>query len=286
MKRQPRRWWDGCYNSSKHHPPWWTLVLDCWGFKHLWYGSVSLWVFLSFFFWLLPESPIVVMGLLSFQVWKFVQSTWWGWWRSCCDFAGDGFYAQVCDTVSRFWLTPLLQFCGWEISQYLSCDKLHKSLKCLLQVEKLMVIMTAWMLDWVLENQETHHWHGFLSVFLVSEFVSFLLVADVYMSLWMSLFAGDLILELVEMFLKAAMDASSYSQQPSPRSFVYVRTRISTAEHRVSEAAWAVQGILNICLKNKEEIYNQLSPFARCINRFSSQDKQAIGQSIQIWYLC
>jgi hypothetical protein len=42
---------------------------------------------------------------------------------------------------------------------------------------------------------------------LVSEFVSFLLVADVYMSIWMSLFAGDLILELVEMFLKAAMDA-------------------------------------------------------------------------------
>jgi len=74
---------------------------------------------------------------------------------------------------------------------------------------------------------------------------------------------GDLILELVEMFLKAATDVSSYSQQPSPRSFVYVRTRISTAEHRVSEAAWAVQGILNICLKNKEEIYNQLSPFAR-----------------------
>jgi hypothetical protein len=76
-----------------------------------------------------------------------------------------------------------------------------------------------------------------------------------------------------------------YSQQPSTRSFVYVRTRISTAEHRVSEAAWAVQGILIICLKNKEEIYNQLSPFARCINYFSSQDKQAIGQSIQIWYL-
>ncbi|CAK9269849.1 unnamed protein product [Sphagnum jensenii] len=75
--------------------------------------------------------------------------------------------------------------------------------------------------------------------------------------------SGDLILELVEMFLKAATDVSSYSQQPSPRSFVYVRTRISTAEHRVSEAAWAVQGILNICLKNKEEIYNQLSPFAR-----------------------
>ncbi len=107
MKRQPRRWWDGCYNSSKHHPPWWTLVLDCWAFKHLWYGSVSLWVFLSFFFWLLPESPIVVMGLLSFQVWKFVQSTWWGWWRSCCDFAGDGFYAQVCDTVSRFLVDTL-----------------------------------------------------------------------------------------------------------------------------------------------------------------------------------
>jgi hypothetical protein len=67
----------------------------------------------------------------------------------------------------------------------------------------------------------------------------------------MSFFAGDLILELVEMFLKAATDVSSYSQQPSPRSFVYVRTRITTAEHRVSEAAWAVQGILNICLKNK-----------------------------------
>ncbi|KAH9537866.1 hypothetical protein CY35_16G074800 [Sphagnum magellanicum] len=78
-----------------------------------------------------------------------------------------------------------------------------------------------------------------------------------------SVLQGDLILELVEMFLKAAMDVSSYSQQPSPRSFVYVRTRISTAEHRVSEAAWAVQGILNICLKNKEEIYNQLSPFTR-----------------------
>jgi hypothetical protein len=98
----------------------------------------------------------------------------------------------------------------------------------------------------------------------------------------MSFFAGDLILELVEMFLKAATDLGSYSQQPSPRSFVFARTRISTTDHRVSEAAWAVQGILNICLKNKEEIYNQLSPFARWINCFSSQDKQAIGQSIQI----
>jgi hypothetical protein len=39
----------------------------------------------------------------------------------------------------------------------LSCKKLDKSLKCLLQVE----IMTASMLDWVFENQETHHWHGF-----------------------------------------------------------------------------------------------------------------------------
>jgi hypothetical protein len=88
----------------------------------------------------------------------------------------------------------------------------------------------------------------------------------------MSFFAGHLILELVEMFLKAAMDASCYSQQPSPRSIVYVRTRISTAEHRVSEATWAVQGILIMCLKNKEEIYNQLNPFARCINCFSLQD--------------
>ncbi len=104
--------------------------------------------------------------------------------------------------------------------------------------------------------KETHHFDGFLCVFLVSEFVNFLLVADVYMLLWMSFFAGDLILELVETFLKVAMDASSYSQQPSPRSFVYVRTRMNTVEHRVSEAAWAIQGILIICLKNKEEIYN------------------------------
>jgi hypothetical protein len=55
---------------------------------------------------------------------------------------------------------------------------------------------------------------------------------------------------------------------------------LGSAQHGVSEVAWAVQGILNICLKNKEEIYNQLSPFAKCINYFSSQDKQAIGQSI------
>ncbi len=219
---------------------------------------------------------------LNHQVW------WWVFWVSksenlCNQPGGDdddlavillvmGFMHRFVIQWAGFWLTALHQFCRWQISQHLSCDKLHKSLKCLLQVEKLMVIMIAWMLDWVFKSQETHHWHGFLSVFLVFEFVSFLLVADVYMSLWMSFFAGDLIFELVEMFLKAAMDASSYSQQPSPRSFVYVRTRISTAEHRVSEAAWAVQGILNICLKNKEEIYNQLSPFAKCINCFSSQD--------------
>jgi hypothetical protein len=114
---------------------------------------------------------------------------------------------------------------------------------------------------------------------LVSEFVSLLLVADVYISLDVILcrrshfgIGGDV--------FESSHECEFYSQQPSPRSFVYVRTRISTAEHRVSEAAWAVQGILNICLKNKEEIYNQLSPFARCINCFSSQDKQAIGQSI------
>ncbi|KAH9573414.1 hypothetical protein CY35_02G207900 [Sphagnum magellanicum] len=66
------------------------------------------------------------------------------------------------------------------------------------------------------------------------------------------------------MFLKAATAMSSYSQQPSPTSFVYVRSRIITGEHGViNDAAWAVPGILNICLKNKEEIYNPLSPFVR-----------------------
>ncbi|KAH9567329.1 hypothetical protein CY35_03G023800 [Sphagnum magellanicum] len=74
---------------------------------------------------------------------------------------------------------------------------------------------------------------------------------------------GALVLELVEIFLKAATAMSSYLQQPSPRSVVYVRSRISTAEDGVSDAAWAAQGILNTCLKNKEEIYNKLSPFAR-----------------------
>jgi hypothetical protein len=58
----------------------------------------------------------------------------------------------------------------------------------------------------------------------------------------MSFFAGDLIFELVEMFLKAGTDVSSYSQQPSPRSFVYVRTRISTAEHRVSKQPGLCRG--------------------------------------------
>jgi hypothetical protein len=93
-------------------------------------------------------------------------------------------------------------------------------------------------------------------------------------------------LELVEMFLKAATAMSSYLQQPSPRSVVYVRSRISTAEDGVSDEAWAAQGILNICLKNKEEIYNKLSPFARCVNQFSSLDKRTIGQYIWIRYLC
>ncbi len=89
--------------------------------------------------------------------------------------------------------------------------------------------------------------------------------------------------ELVEMFLKAATAMSSYSQQPSPTCFVYVRSRIITGEHGViSDAAWAVPGILNICLKNKEEIYNPLSPFVRCESLFASLDKQAIGQYIQI----
>jgi hypothetical protein len=97
---------------------------------------------------------------------------------------------------------------------------------------------------------------------------------------------GALVLELVEMLLKAATAMSSYLQQPSPRSVVYVRSRISTAEDGVSDAAWAAQGILDICLKNKEEIYNKLSPFARYINQFSSLDKQTIGQYIWIQYLC
>jgi hypothetical protein len=89
--------------------------------------------------------------------------------------------------------------------------------------------------------------------------------------------------ELVEMFLKAATAMSSYSQQPSPTSFVYVRSRIITGEHGViSDAAWAAPGILNICLKNKEEIYNPPSPFVRCESLFASLDKQTIGQYIQI----
>ncbi|CAK9219378.1 unnamed protein product [Sphagnum troendelagicum] len=66
------------------------------------------------------------------------------------------------------------------------------------------------------------------------------------------------------MFLKAATAMSSDSQRPSPTSFVYVRSRIITGEHGViSDAAWAAPGILNICLKNKEEIYNPPSPFVR-----------------------
>ncbi len=88
-----------------------------------------VWVCLSMgfsFFLLLAASPIVVMGLLSFQLWEFVQSTWWGWWRSCCDFAGDGFYAQVYDTVSRFlvdslasvlWVRNFSAFELWQIAQ-------------------------------------------------------------------------------------------------------------------------------------------------------------------------
>ncbi|CAM6056752.1 unnamed protein product [Sphagnum tenellum] len=54
--------------------------------------------------------------------------------------------------------------------------------------------------------------------------------------------SGDLIFELVEVFLKAGTDVSSYSQQPSPRSFVYVRTRISTAAHRVSKQPGLCRG--------------------------------------------
>ncbi len=151
---------------------------------------------------------------LNHQLW------WWIFWVSksenlCNQPGGDdddlavillvmGYMHRFVTQWAGFWLTALLQFCRWEISQHLSCNKLHKSLKCLLQVEKLMVLMTGWMLDWVFENQETHHWHEFLSVFLVSEFVGFLLVADVYMSRWMSFFAGDLIFELVEMFWKQA----------------------------------------------------------------------------------
>ncbi len=144
---------------------------------------------------------------LNHQLW------WWIFWVSksenlCNQPGGDdddlavillvmGYMHRFVTQWAGFWLTVLLQFCRWEISQHLSCNKLHKSLKCLLQVEKLMVLMTGWMLDWVFKNQETHHWHEFLSVFLVSEFVGFLLVADVYMSRWMSFFAGDLIFELV-----------------------------------------------------------------------------------------
>jgi hypothetical protein len=150
----------------------------------------------------------------------------------------------------------------------LSCEKLEFFLKCLLRAEKLMVIMTASMLDWVFENQEAHHWHGFLSVFFGFWICRFLTCC------WCIYVPLDVILcrrshlELVDMFLKA------------PR--MWVLTHISLlqdllsmwglGEQGVSEAAWAVQGILNICLKNKEEIYNQLSPFARCINCFSSQD--------------
>jgi len=226
------------------------------------------------------------MGLLSFQVGKFVQSTWWGWWWSCCDFAGVGFMHRFVIQWAGFWLTVLLQFCRVRNFSAFELQQIAQKFEMLVasgETNGNNDCLNAWL--GIRKSRNTSLTWIFIC-FFGFWIVSFLLVADVCMSLWMSLFAGDLILELVEMFLKAAMDVSSYSQQPSPRSFVYVRTRISTAEHRVSEAAWAVQGILNICLKNKEEIYNQLSPFTRCINCFSSQDKQAIGQSIQIWYLC
>jgi hypothetical protein len=75
---------------------------------------------------------------------------------------------------------------------------------------------------------------------LASHFVNvgFLLVADLYKCLSKCCaLPWALVLELVEMFLKAATTMSSYSQQPSLTSFVYVRSRIITGEHGIISAA-------------------------------------------------
>lgn len=72
---------------------------------------------------------------------------------------------------------------------------------------------------------------------------------------------GPHALELIEALLKAAVHMKSMLQKSLLGNWTFVRTICRGSE--VSDAAWAVEKILEYVSKEKEAIYCQLSPIAR-----------------------
>jgi hypothetical protein len=73
------------------------------------------------------------------------------------DFAGDGFYAQVCDTVSRFLVESLASLLRVRNLSAFELQKIGQKFEMLVASGKTNGNNDCLMLDWVFENQETHH---------------------------------------------------------------------------------------------------------------------------------
>lgn len=72
---------------------------------------------------------------------------------------------------------------------------------------------------------------------------------------------GPRLLELIEAILKAAVHARNMKPRSSSDHWVFVRQKCSGSEG--SDAAWAVEKILEFVVKEKEDVYRRLSPISR-----------------------
>jgi hypothetical protein len=74
---------------------------------------------------------------------------------------------------------------------------------------------------------------------------------------------GPRLLELIEAILKAAVHARNMKPRSSSDHSVFVRQKCSGSEG--SDAAWAVEKILEFVVKEKEDVYRRLSPISRSV---------------------
>ena len=63
--------------------------------------------------------------------------------------------------------------------------------------------------------------------------------------------------------MKAAVQVKNMSSKNSSDCWTFVRTECSGSES--SDAAWAVEKILEFVLKQKQDVYSHLSPIARSV---------------------
>jgi len=75
--------------------------------------------------------------------------------------------------------------------------------------------------------------------------------------------AGQPLLELIEVLLKAAVHMKNMSPKSSSDACTFVRTKCSGEG---SDAAWAIERILEYVVKEKGFLYNHFSPMARSVH--------------------